>query len=99
MIDLKLLRSNPNLVRSAIRDKGEYVDLDILLDLDRKYIEVLQQVEELRAERNRLSSSMKGKTDPETISKARALREELAEREQALHAQKTDFFHAFEEGP
>ena len=99
MIDLKLLRSNPELVRSAIRDKGEDVDLDILLDLDRKYIEILQQVEKLRAERNKLSSSMKGKPNPEAIATARALREELAELEQTLNVQKAEFFTLLKKVP
>ena len=34
MIDLKFIRSNPDEVRAAIRNKNEKADLDALLELD-----------------------------------------------------------------
>jgi seryl-tRNA synthetase len=77
MIDLKILRSQPGLVRQAIRNKGATVDLDHLLRRDSEQLALQKKVEDMRAERNRLSAAMKaGRPDPMAIAEARALREE-----------------------
>ena len=47
MIDLNLLRTNPDVVRAAIKNKSASVDLDLLLQLDREHVAMLQQVEEM----------------------------------------------------
>lgn len=100
MIDLNILRNNPDLVRAAIRNKGSTVDLDVLLDLDRQHIALLHEVEGRRAERNRLSSFMKqGKLDPATIAQARTLREALAMIEAELAAKKLEFTTLFRRVP
>ncbi len=60
MIDLRLIRDSPELVREAIRKKGigEEHDVDEVLRLDAKRRELLQEVQELRARRNRLSQEI-----------------------------------------
>ena len=55
MIDLKLIRSNPELVRSGAKKKKVDVDTDAILKIDEQHREVLQQLEALRAEQNKLS--------------------------------------------
>ena len=100
MIDLNLLRNNPDLVRAAIRNKGAMVDLDLLLELDNQHVALLRAVEDKRAERNRLASSMKaGKPDPAMIGQARGLREELAEMEAALAEKKLEFTALYKKVP
>ncbi|SDB58838.1 serine--tRNA ligase [Bauldia litoralis] len=99
MIDLKVLRNEPDLVRAAIRDKGANVDLDLVLELDRDYVALLREVEEVRAERNRVSSSISGKPDEATIATARALREQLASMEAELAEKKKAFFTAYKQVP
>jgi seryl-tRNA synthetase len=52
MLDLKFVRSQPDLVRKAIRDKGEEADLDRLLALDRDLRSLLIEADALKKERN-----------------------------------------------
>ena len=55
MLDLKLIRSEPDLVREALRRRGANAEaaLDTLLELDRSRREILVEVEERRGLRNR----------------------------------------------
>ena len=100
MIDINLLRNDPDLVRAAIRNKHATVDLDLLIDLDIQYVSLLREVEEKRAERNRLASRMKGgKPDPSAIAQARALREDLVTMEAALANKKLEFTALYRKVP
>jgi seryl-tRNA synthetase len=59
MMDLKLIRENPELVRAGLRKKGRDPGLvDIVLDIDRRRREQLGEVERLRAEQNRASGEI-----------------------------------------
>lgn len=59
MLDLKQIRQNPERVKAAIEVKGEKdVDLDRLLQLDTAWRANLQELEQLRAERNRVSEEI-----------------------------------------
>jgi seryl-tRNA synthetase len=100
MIDLKILRSQPGLVKQAIRNKGATVDLDHLLKLDSEQLALQKKVEDMRAERNRLSAAMKnGKPDPTAIAEARALREELTKLDAALDLAKSEFLALYKQVP
>lgn len=57
MIDRKLIREQPELVREAVRRRRSDYDVDELLGLDARRRELLQ-VEELKAERNSLSKQI-----------------------------------------
>ncbi len=52
MLDLKWIRENPDLVRQALKAKNSNFDLDALLALDQKRRSALQEVEELKRQRN-----------------------------------------------
>ena len=58
MIDIKILRTNPDLVRKALHDKVTKVDLDKVIELDVKRIPLKQKLDEIRSERNKLSDAM-----------------------------------------
>ena len=59
MLDLKFVRENPDRVREAVRLKGEGdVDVDAILALDERWRRNLQELEALRAERNRVSEEI-----------------------------------------
>jgi seryl-tRNA synthetase len=55
MIDLRLLRENPGPFREGARKKGIQVDIDHLLALDAKRRELAAQIEQMRADQNRLA--------------------------------------------
>jgi len=52
MLDLKFIRTNPQLVREALQKRGSDLNLDELLELDEKRRELLQQVESLKHHKN-----------------------------------------------
>lgn len=58
MIDLKFIRENTNLVKTAIKNKREKADIDNLLQLDEARREKLQTVEKLKQERNTASQEI-----------------------------------------
>jgi len=58
MLDIKLIRENPELVRAGIAKKNTTFDLDKLLALDAHRREVLRHVEQLKAERNKASEEI-----------------------------------------
>ncbi|MFO7810574.1 MAG: serine--tRNA ligase [Candidatus Delongbacteria bacterium] len=64
MLDIKFIRENPEKVREGIKSKKVNIDIELLLDLEKKRREVLKKVEDLKAERNTLTkliSAMRGK--------------------------------------
>ncbi|MDD3118764.1 MAG: serine--tRNA ligase [Victivallales bacterium] len=76
MIDLKLIRENPELVKATCLKRGCEVDIDALAALDREHRETLQQAESLRAERNRLSKECRD--NPDARVRVKTMKEELA---------------------
>jgi len=61
MIHLSFIREQPDKVRKGAKNKGEVIDLDSLLSLDNEHRSLLNSLNELRAERNRVSEEI-GKT-------------------------------------
>lgn len=58
MLDIKLIREQPDIVRQGVADKGYDVKtVDLAVELDKKHRELMTQVEVLRAERNQLDKS------------------------------------------
>lgn len=58
MLDIKLIRENPELVKTGIRNKNEKDRVDELLSLDEERRNIIVQVEELKAKRNSVSSQI-----------------------------------------
>ncbi len=91
MIDVQILRDNPELVKQKSLTKQVKVDVDSLLKLDFDYRELLGQVEELRKKRNEISDSMKGgKPSQESIDLGKQIKIELSEREDLLSKSKAE---------
>ena len=91
MLDLKLIRSQPDFVRAALRRRGPRAEaaLDTLLELDRERRELLVQVEEKRNLRNTVSEEIalakRNKLDATAkIEAMRTVGEELKELEARL---------------
>ncbi len=58
MLDPRLLREQPDIVRQALQARGSSAPIDDLLDHDANRLRVLREVEELKARRNRLSQEV-----------------------------------------
>ena len=90
MLDTRLIRSDPDLVRRSIQKRGgDAAPLDGLLRADEQRRVLLRQVEELRAERNRVSEDIGrlkkegGKAD-EMVSEMRKVGDRIKELEEEL---------------
>lgn len=77
MLDINLIRENPDLVRKALRDRQmDPAPVDNILDLDAKRRALLVEVEALKAERNAVSKEIGKLKDPaERQAKIDAMRE------------------------
>ncbi len=65
MLDINLLRKDPQRVRDALVSRNEDPALvDCILEIDSRWRDLLTQVEELRAERNRTSREIPRIQDP-----------------------------------
>src|SRR4051794_1113037 len=87
MIDLRLLRENPELFREASRKKRIPADIDTILDIDSRLRALRVEVEHLRSERNRVSKSvgkLQGAGREAALEEARTLREQLEAKEPEL---------------
>src|SRR5436305_2013913 len=71
MLDLAFIRSNPDAVKEAARVKNNTLDIDYLLEVDRQVTTLQRQVEEMRAQQNKLSKSI------QNAGKDKALRDTL----------------------
>lgn len=89
MIDPKLLRESPDLVRAAIAKKHLDVDLDAVLELDRSWRTSLQDVEALRTRQKAANTAMAAlpKGSPEfqaKVTEMKSVSAEVKERENVL---------------
>lgn len=92
MIDIKLIRENPKIVKENQKKRGmNEKDVDTLINLDKKWREIKQQNDKLRAERNKISEEINqarkqknNKKAEELIKKAQEIPKKIAENEKTL---------------
>jgi seryl-tRNA synthetase len=88
MLDLKLIRSQPEEIAENCRKRNVDVDIDKLLMLDEQVRQITTEVDTVRQRRNDISKKMKGKISPEErqplIEESKILREEESAKESML---------------
>jgi seryl-tRNA synthetase len=87
MIDLRLLRENPDLFREAAKNKRIPADIDAVVETDSRLRALRVDVENLRSERNRVSKSvgrLQGAEREAALDEAKNLREGLESKEPLL---------------
>ena len=85
MLDIKLIRENPKVVKEAAKNKNVEVNIDRLLSIDGEVLKLKQELDELRARRNQNADGMKGsKPGEEQIKLGKELKEEIAGLEMEL---------------
>jgi seryl-tRNA synthetase len=99
MLDAKLLRENPDVVRAAIAKKHLDVDLDGVLAIDATWRAQLQEVETLRAKQKAANSAMAAlpKGSPEfqaKVAEMKAVAQQAKERENQLKETEEKFRQA-----
>jgi seryl-tRNA synthetase len=96
MLDIKLIRENPELVRQALEKRGESPDrigaLDSILEIDGRYRSLLRQTEELRAKHNEASKQLSKSQEkpPQLIAQMRQLGEQISSLQQQTKEAKAD---------
>ena len=58
MLDIKLIRSNPEKVKEALEKRKEKINLDEILELDQKRRELLSETDSLKEKRNTVSEEI-----------------------------------------
>ena len=58
MLDIKFIRENPKLVKEGIKRKQVEVDIDQLLEVDKKRRETMTALEDMRAQKNKASKEI-----------------------------------------
>lgn len=92
MIDIKILRKQPGLVKKAAEVKGCAVDIDRTLELDVRRRELQGKADDLRAKRNAIADQMKGgRPEPELVEEGKKLKTELATLEADLSLTEEEF--------
>jgi len=81
MIDIKIIRENPELIKTNSRNRLSWVDIDVLLKLDTEIRNLQTETENARAKRNQ---SSKTKPTPEIIAEMKALGERVKTQEAEL---------------
>jgi len=84
MLDIKFIRENPKIVQKAAKDKNVDINIQHILEIDKKHKELSLLVQKLHEERNILTESMRGKPTPEQIKKGKILKEKLEKEEHEL---------------
>ena len=82
MLDIKFIRENPDKIKQACEKKRVKCDVGRILELDKTRRGLLQEIEELKAEQNKISGQ--GKSDKDGIKKAKELKGKIKNREPEL---------------
>ncbi len=80
MLDLDLIRRDPDLVRQALRNRGEELAVETILDLDTRRREGIHQADELRGQRNKVSHEIgqSGRLPQEMLEEMRGVGQRIS---------------------
>src|SRR5713226_4658789 len=84
MLDLAFIRNHPDIVKEAARVKNNPVDIDYLLEVDQRVLELQRQVEDARAEQNRISKRIREVAN-DKVQRDALLAEQIKALEPRLH--------------
>jgi len=88
MLDINFIRENPEKVKKACQDKQVKVDVDKLLELDKKKRELMTEIETLKAEQNKISRG--GKENNVLIVQAKEIKEKIKQMDPELEKIETE---------
>jgi len=91
MLDAKLIRNNPDLVKQAMRNRNKNMDAEIdrFLDIDRERRTLIQKTDELKNEQNKASKEIpllkkQGADTSEIMARMKAISEQIKEMDAKL---------------
>lgn len=87
MIDIELLRRNPEIFKKGSKNKNVDIDIDMVLRLDEEWRKNLREMEDLRAEQNSLGENVVSEKDAskkqELIAKLKEIKDKIKEEEES----------------
>jgi seryl-tRNA synthetase len=88
MLDIKFIRENKDIVQAGAKKKRVEIDIDKLIALDDERLKALKEIEDLRAEVNRVSNDISRNQDStlkiQLIEEMRVVKEDIKAREEKL---------------
>ena len=98
MLDIRLIRENPNLVKQGLSALGEDPAMvDNLISIDVKRRELMTEIDVLRAERNTVSKEIPRTKEPEEKKAKIAAMREVGDKVSALEAELVSIAQSFDE--
>jgi len=91
MIDLNLLRENPERIIAAIGKKDPQYDVTKLMQLDKELRVIKSEVEQLRCHKNELAKQGRSGITPELREQSIALNRQLSDKEKSLEILEHEF--------
>ncbi len=84
MLDIKVIRENPEGIQKAAESKGVKIDVARLIEVDKKRSRLMQEVQSLRAERNNVAKE-------KNIERGKEIKQELTGKEGELNKVEDEF--------
>jgi len=97
MLDIKFIRNNPDLVKKGAENKGVKVDIDLLLETDKKRRETMTVLEEMLAQKNKASKQIPTFKDQEKREKVILEMKEVDKKSDRLNSELKDLDKEFNE--
>ncbi|MDH4210994.1 MAG: serine--tRNA ligase [candidate division WOR-3 bacterium] len=99
MIDLRLLRDDPEKIRAALKKRNSDIDLDKIIDIDIQRRACMTEIQEKKSKRNMLSQEIaklkhQGDEPKKLMEQARALSGEIKKKEETLRDIEQEFEYA-----
>ena len=96
MLDMKMIRENPENIRKMLKDRAVQFDLELLLELDKKRREMIISTDELRKKKNEMSVKISEakKTGSEVtpiIQEMQLVSQELTKLEEVQHETELEY--------
>ena len=96
MLDMKMIRENPENIRKMLKDRDVQFDLDLLLKLDKKRREMIISTDNLRKKKNEMSVKISeakktGSESAPLIQEMQLVSQELAKLEEVQHETESEY--------
>ncbi len=97
MLDIKYIRENVDQVKEAVKNKNKDVDVDRLIELDSQRRQLIAEVENQRAQQNKVGETIAKEKDGDTKAKAIEEMRELKESLKASEAKMEEVMNEYNE--
>ena len=95
MLDIKFIRENKDIIKEGAKKKHIDADIDRLVTVDEKRLEILSRVEFLRGEQNKMNNSIATEKDMairgQMIGEMKMVKEDLTKKEEELKEVMTEW--------